>query len=205
MGGSTLCVYDVFNVVGLHPERSCYQFRRSRLCVFFTDAVAQFFGQFGLRSVSCLLRRRSPATIFRAVRAVVVDPIKGQSNRLQCKVGYEVSDIMPTITDNDTAPAIARVFCVRRVITSLHHGVPCWVQRVLPQAVLRIGKCGLFDPLRSGFDYGRVAVFVPAQVVHSAQLSGEHGVIALRLGAGVHASSITDKRTYEKSKGVATK
>ena len=205
MAGSTPSIHDVFYVVGLHAQHICHRFGGACLRVFVTDTAAQFFGQLGLRAVPRLLRRCSPAAILRAVWAVVVDSVKGQPKRFCCEVSDKISDIMPTVADKNTATPVPLVLRIRRVVASLHHGVPCWVQRVVPQPVLCVGNRGLFDPFRSGLNYGRVAMLVPSQVMLSAHLPSKHRVCTLGLGASIHTPSITGKRTYEKSKGVAAK
>lgn len=205
MVGSAFPIYDVFYVMHLHTKRVRHRFGGACLRVFVTDAAAQFFGQLGLQAVPRLLRRCSPAAILRAVWAIIVDSIKGQPRRFCCKVSDKISDIVPTVADKNTATPIPLVLRIRRVVAALHHGVPCWVQRVVPQPVFCVGNCGPFDPFHSGLNYGRVAMLVPPQVVRSAHLSSEHRVCTLGLGASIHTPSITDKRTYEKTKGVATK
>jgi len=205
MGGNLFLVYDVFDIVGAHTERSRYQFWGTRFRVFLLNALVLFFGQFGLRAIPCLLRRRGPAAVLRAIRAVIVNSVKCQPNWFRHKIRHEVSNIMPAGANKNTPTAIPMVLCILRVVAALHHAVPRWVQGMIPQSVFCIRKRRAFYPLLSGFNYSRIAMFIPSQIVHSAHLSGKRRVGALRLRAGVHYASIADKRTYEKSKGVAAK
>ena len=71
--------------------------------------------------------------------------------------------------------------------------------------MLGVGNRGPFDTLRSGLNYGSIAMLVPSQVMLSAQLTSKHRACTLGLRASIHGLSIANKRTYEKTKGVASK
>ena len=84
--------------------------------------MADFGTLFSL--VAGLLLASSPATIPRLIVAIIVDPFNGQSSRAMPHVIKEIPEILPTLANADSTPAIVFIANMFRIDTAFEHAAP---------------------------------------------------------------------------------
>lgn len=100
----------------------------SPICKWLGDAVV--FLQEGGAAVANLLSTCRPATVFRRIRAIVVDPVDGmRKTRALSHVRKKCLEILPAVAYSDAPPAVPVKSFVVGVFTPCAHGQPdfvCW-------------------------------------------------------------------------------
>lgn len=198
-----MSVHNIFYVAGLDSKFSRNRFWRW-VGIVESDRFSPLkVGQFCLRPVASLLHGGCPPTILGAVRAVIVYPVNRTIRWLGRHVKDKIGHIHPALANCNAAPAVPAESCVLWVGATLHHAVPSWVERVIPQAVLclrQIGAawCGCF-PVNSKQG---IAMPAPAKVMLTTPSPCKEGRFAK--AAFFHAYSVAQKRTFEKTKGIAS-
>lgn len=88
-------------------------------------AAALKFNKSAVTAVVELVSHRGPSTIFRAVWAIVVLPLKGQADGHLSHIGAEgFKRVKPSVTDHDAAPAISAEELMIAIQASRLHRCP---------------------------------------------------------------------------------
>ena len=198
-----MSVHNIFYVAGFDSKFSRNCFWRWVGIVESDRFSPLMVGQFCLRSVASLLHGGCPPTILGAVRAVIVYPVNRTIRWLGRHVKDKIGHIHPAFTNRDAAPAVPAEFCILGIDATLHHAAPSWVERVIPQAVLCLWQIGAAWRGRLPVNSKQwIAMPAPAKVMLTTPPSCKERGFAK--AAFFHACSITHKRTFEKTKGVAS-
>lgn len=179
-------------------EQRRHRLRGAHLRVFLADATTLFVGQLGLRAISCLLCRCSPSAVFWAIWAVVVYSIQSCAVRFRKHICNKISYIVPTFAHCDPTPSVPMRFGVVWVVAAIHHGVPCRIQRMIPQSVLSIFVRRFCNTFKRVFYGIGIAMAVPPQIMFPTQVAGQRHRAALWDRASFHLQSLARAGTFVK-------
>lgn len=116
-----------------------------------------------VRFIITLFVASSPCTVLRAIITVIINALKRIfTTRTFAHICQKIFNVVPSLTNRDTAPTITRIQFIGRKETSLNHIVPCGVQGVIGSSmsqlnaptrlcVTRTQVTVYFDALRSAF------------------------------------------------------
>lgn len=202
MAALYLPVHHVFHVPRLDADHGGNGLRRARLRIQPNCFRPLLTSQLRLWPISSLLNVAGPSAIFRAVWAVIVDSVERLARRLWPHVLHERSDIKPSLANRNAAPAIPMELLVLGVCAPLEHGVPSWVERMVPKSMRRLRQLATaFCRSHSVHAKQRVSMPVPTQIVLTAPTPSQQRRVTK--GAGFHMLILPRMRTFEKIKGVA--